>query len=217
MVVPGKALSAGDFYGVYTLDNACTCRLACWSAKRCVAVAAVPDTSANTVQCHLSEKGPINHTLTDTPDATYYFWEASVPNNFYGIMKDNYLYLVTNHQRTFTHGKELCAKIPGHRLATIKTARQFETVTAMLNANSMSWGSCWPVWVDLEKPGVLATPLQWGDGTLYGDGTVTQLATVVTERDYAAVYRLEDQNFDDKSDPDLYYILCQANPLGLDW
>ncbi|XP_042242225.1 uncharacterized protein LOC121879627 [Homarus americanus] len=126
-------------------------------------------------------------------------------------MKDNYLYLVTKHQRTFTQGKELCAKIPGHRLATIKTARQFETVTAMLKVNNSA------VWVDLVRPGAPGTPLEWGDGTLYMEGTVTQLATVATHRSVASPYYLQSSFFDDKSYTVIFNILCQANPLGLDW
>lgn len=49
-----------------------------------------------------------------------------MPAGTYGLREDRMLYLVVADKVTFTAAKELCRKIPGHRLAIMKTIKQYK-------------------------------------------------------------------------------------------
>ena len=60
-----------------------------------------------------------------------WFPTGSLPTGTYGLREDGMLYLVVAEKANFTAAKELCSKIPGHRLAITKIIKQYETLLSL--------------------------------------------------------------------------------------
>ncbi|XP_045133818.1 uncharacterized protein LOC123517609 [Portunus trituberculatus] len=210
---PGMTLSIQDAYITLRVKNRSTCRAACWSHIHCVAVAAVPD--GEIIQCRLADRGPTWTNVTAASRATYTYWERSLPTGTYDLREDKMLYLVVSDRANFTAAKELCKRIPGHRLAITKTINQYETLLRIANEKQIS------LWVDLRGEKTTAGDVVlWGDDTLYSDSGASRVAkmetspgTQVTKTRY---YRLKGNVLHGTTlAKELCHPLCQAHPMGL--
>ncbi|XP_042219576.1 uncharacterized protein LOC121864575 [Homarus americanus] len=215
MVAKGKTLTMDGSYSTLSLaaEKACSCRIACSSYKLCVAASTVPDIDdATKVNCHLSDKGPTDSILTDDPLATYYFWQASVPSQMYEVREDNLLYMMSQEASNFNTSKELCEKIPGHRLVMPKLAQQFLTVKAIYEEKGTQ------LWIDLHRKDTPMTPDHWGDGTPYNSTSTSEIAVTANDETVASSYRMSTGGvlFDRTYDVS-YHTLCQANIYGVEW
>ncbi|KAK8402872.1 hypothetical protein O3P69_000873 [Scylla paramamosain] len=209
----GMTLNIQDTYVTLRVKNKSTCRAACWSHTRCVAVAALAD--GETVQCRLADRGPTWTSVTTDSRATYTYWESSLPNGTYGLREDKMLYLVVADRTNFTAAKELCSRIPGHRLAITKTINQHETLLRIANEKQTS------LWVDLRAEKTTAGyKVLWGDDTLYSDSEASRMAKMFTspetQETVTRYYRLKGNVLHDTTlAMELCNPLCQANPMGL--
>ncbi|XP_069158028.1 uncharacterized protein [Procambarus clarkii] len=210
LVAKGLSLSQQDVFANFTLANSCECRTACWCHSQCIAAAAMerPD---GTVLCSLSAISPRTSIFLNITQSTYFFWEDSHVGLSYGLGSDNFLYFISYTTHVYSEGKDLCARVPGHRLAMLKTAAQFNAAEKLANGTK--------VLVDLSRPGIIGTPMVWGDGSPYTTaGSVSSVASIQDDQNNPVVYRLEPSRFNDVGLADATYrVLCQANPLGLDW
>ncbi|XP_042225112.1 uncharacterized protein LOC121868514 [Homarus americanus] len=215
ILAPGKMISEdNDIYDTVnvTPPSICSCRTACWSSRRCVSavVLETEDGANNTVQCHLSEKVPMDSTFTDNPNATYIFWQESVQSVMYEMLEDNLLYLVLPQASSLIAAKSDCEKIPGHRLALLKTDNHFQAVKKRMSGLDMT------LRIDLLK-------FQNGD-EVWGDGTPFSLSQIIEtgETSMVSLYFVpvilnSNLNFQIYNFQDALYPLCQANPFGQDW
>ncbi|KAG7170418.1 hypothetical protein Hamer_G023648 [Homarus americanus] len=240
MVAKGKTLTMDGSYSTLSLaaEKACSCRIACSSYKLCVAASTVPDIDdATKVNCHLSDKGPTDSILTDDPLATYYFWQASVPSQMYEVREDNLLYMMSQEASNFNTSKELCEKIPGHRLTlaggTQGALESRSCVYALVarcrrtldagGRSDMGHGaleivSCTQLWIDLHRKDTPMTPDHWGDGTPYNSTSTSEIAVTANDETVASSYRMSTGGvlFDRTYDVS-YHTLCQANIYGVEW
>ncbi|XP_050738108.1 uncharacterized protein LOC127009262 isoform X2 [Eriocheir sinensis] len=204
---PGMTIDSKDAYLTISAKDKCSCRAACRTHPRCVAAAIVPDGQA--WQCRLADEGPIFINVTEDPEATYVFWEKSLPENLYfGLGKDRMLYLVEKFRnKTFQEAKNFCRRIPGHRLAMTKTRNSFDALVDIIKETGHAW-----VWIDLRQQDETdKNSLVWGDNTTY---SVTNIMLIVLSRGCPFILTwwgiIRESCYDGR-----WIAACQADPLGL--
>ncbi|XP_069187581.1 uncharacterized protein [Procambarus clarkii] len=198
--------SSADTFMVVPTNSQCTCKRQCQAIMRCQAWSFVENSDGRR-ECRLADRGPNGYSTTYNTTATYYFRQDSV-NGTYSLEKDGLLYLRARVQRIFANAKAFCAAIPGHRLVIFKTLQQKDILLA-LPVNDKFWV------VDLQKNGTGAI---WGDGTQYGDTELGLNFPLVTDQSpNVSVYVRYNSRLDDFFNNYQVNVLCQANPLGLNW
>nr|XP_053648955.1 uncharacterized protein LOC128700043 isoform X2 [Cherax quadricarinatus] len=187
------------------------CRIACWSHRQCHAVAVDRAEVNEGVECRLSNKSPINSTLVNNTQATYYYWKAPLKGLVNQVMGDTFLYYIPEEPMNFTSAKELCKKIPGFRLFMPKLIVHYTIALQLFKKNG-------PIWVDLHRA-ENKTIKTWGDQTPYNDSQISSLSINFADgEDSAAVYRIDNEySFNDCDFTKKFLCVCHANPLGLDW
>ncbi|KAG7167294.1 hypothetical protein Hamer_G017206 [Homarus americanus] len=128
----------------------------------------------------------------------------------YEMLEDNLLYLVLPQASSLIAAKSDCEKIPGHRLALLKTDNHFQAVKKRMSGLDMT------LRIDLLK-------FQNGD-EVWGDGTPFSLSQIIEtgETSMVSLYFVpvilnSNLNFQIYNFQDALYPLCQANPFGQDW
>nr|XP_053654929.1 uncharacterized protein LOC128704023 [Cherax quadricarinatus] len=129
-IAAGTSLNTLDTYLTLNVTTKCQCRGVCWSDPHCSAAAATEVSTGNVV-CQLANKGPINSSLIADKLSTYYFWNVTEAGSSYVVGSDNFLYLIIRSSFNFSKAVELCASIPGHRMAILKTIAQYNAVVAL--------------------------------------------------------------------------------------
>lgn len=78
-----------------------------------------------------SERGSLslNHLKSQTFSFVLYTLTASVPHLFYGLKRaDGLLYVALKEKYEFPKAKEMCQRLPGHRLAITKFKKQYNSL-----------------------------------------------------------------------------------------
>ncbi|KAK3873954.1 hypothetical protein Pcinc_021067 [Petrolisthes cinctipes] len=207
LVAPGKMINSTQASLILNHTSRCECRAACWTAPWCVAVAAV--VVSGKVQCHLSEEGPLQQDLKDNADATYYYWKRAVPHLYYGVkMRDGLLYVILEEPVTFMEAREMCQKLPGHRLAITKFKQQYNILFNTANHYDEE------LWVDLHSMGK-DHPRIWGDKTPFDDTETRDVAETKDGFKEEKGYRMRGNELHDTDINKKYLPFCQASPSGV--
>ncbi|XP_064120386.1 uncharacterized protein LOC135225041 [Macrobrachium nipponense] len=188
--------------------NQCGCRTTCFAVGPSCQAWSFIEAGVNASECRIIDKGPETTNLTKMTNATYYFKESSVGGK-YTWAQDNLLYVELENQYYLAPGRAQCAKIPGHRMLI---SHSNDTYNFLIQYNSL-YGRAHNFWVDLVK--IADRLAQWGDGTnethqpyhVHMDNTATvEPYFVAWNHEY-----LHDVVDNSRS------VLCQANPLGVNW
>ncbi|XP_066982096.1 uncharacterized protein [Macrobrachium rosenbergii] len=186
--------------------NTCGCRSACFTyGDGCKAWASVSLENGIT-ECRIANEGPMTLVPYGNGSSTYFFKKSSVPGT-YTWEADNLLYVALNGSMSTQDAKNNCAKIPGHRLIIVKSKATYDHFLARAAGNGQ------PFWVmDLKKK--TSTELVWGDGTSPDPQIVYILLNSATELTFV----LYDNHIEDAAERQgPFRVLCQANPLGVQW
>ncbi|XP_064078985.1 uncharacterized protein LOC135196236 [Macrobrachium nipponense] len=138
-------------------------------------------------------------------NSSYFFKKSSVPGT-YNWEADNLLYVALTEPMTTNIARTNCLKIPGHRLIIVKSKETYDHFLARAVGNTK------PYWtMDLIKK-THPDDLVWGDGTV-PNRTIVTIDVSNSGEHFFALYsnHIEDV----KENP--YRVLCQANPLGVEW
>ncbi|XP_068240780.1 uncharacterized protein [Palaemon carinicauda] len=193
--------------------NSCDCQTSCFarSPKDCQAWSFVRTSRQgpqDVGECRLIDSGPETTDLLPDENALYYFRKSSVLGT-YSWQDDGLLYVTLNDTYYIDPAKERCNRIPGHRLIIVKSMKTFNFFANLWKYGDKSY------WLtDLRK-----TPsgrFEWGDGS---DSSVTQGLVNANGGELSNIFVSYAQRIDDASDSrdGPFWILCQANPLGIDW
>ncbi|KAG7154342.1 hypothetical protein Hamer_G017541 [Homarus americanus] len=184
----------------------------CWAHRKCKAVAVheLPD-AKDKYKCLLADHGPLTSELLPDSTAYYFFWIDGIPGKYYGIFLDNLLYVELNEMTSWERAKELCARIPGHRLAMYKTTTQHDIMMELyfknprkgmlINARKTADGKD-RVWGDKTKFSSLPkVKLMFIDAGMHRPGYTVFLSRIYGKEKSAGHDR----------------VVCQANPRGVEW
>ncbi|KAG7171713.1 hypothetical protein Hamer_G025412 [Homarus americanus] len=129
---------------------------------------------------------------------------------------DSLLYLESSRERTFKNAKDLCSRIPGHRLAIYKTHLQARIMVTHAGIVKSTSGNM--VTFDLTRSKDKGTPVVWGDGTPF---LQTEISSYLTLEDSSTGERfftyLPGENISNLRDSDKFIFMCQANPKAVEW
>ncbi|XP_066975147.1 uncharacterized protein [Macrobrachium rosenbergii] len=204
--VPNLTFPQEDATHIRSGFDDCKCRATCFTlGSKCQAWSFIEGEGIDS-ECRIIDKGPETTNLINMTDATYFFKESSVGGH-YTWAPDHLLYVELERLHNFQDAKEQCAKIPGHRMII---AHADDTLNFFIQYKSLYGYSIF--WADLIKIGYQKA--RWADGTI----VVPQLGRVdmsgTNENHFAAFDGL---GIHDVPDDSHYRVLCQANPLGVEW
>lgn len=189
----------------------CTCKSACFAvACKAWSVVKVSDGKA---ECRLANVGPTSVIPIKNTDATYFFREDSIEGTYSFQEGDDLLYVEMNNKMSFDNGNRTCGFIPGHRLIIIKTEVQYRYLQILWENHQTYW-----VVLNLKKivTGLSMEPV-WGDGTPYNQTELQEDYRVDGDGNNFDVYVIYYRKIDDYVRNYAYTIICQANPLGVEW
>ncbi|XP_069946985.1 uncharacterized protein [Cherax quadricarinatus] len=212
IIAKGLTLSDKDVYNTITMKSQSQCLSTCWSHIVCCAMAVV-ESEDGMIQCRLSLESPITSTLVNNTNATYYYWQDRVPGLSYELKADCFLYYISSTGLDFNSAKTLCQKLPGHRLLMPKLAAHYNTALEIFNETGNK-----QFWFDLQMA-VEKTAYLWGDQTPYlSTPTSSVVGKIVQDTPAPVAFRMQLYNvLNDISLTSVYYGVCHANPLGLEW
>ncbi|XP_064098197.1 uncharacterized protein LOC135209469 [Macrobrachium nipponense] len=189
----------------FGFDN-CKCRAVCFTlGSECKAWSFI-EGEGEASECRTINRGPETTNLINMTSATYFFRDSSV-GGFYTWAPDHLLYVELEYVYRFQDAKERCAKIPGHRLTIAHSNDTYDFFIHYKSRYDRTY-----FWANLKKTG--SREAQWGDGTNVthqpnfvdmSGGDVEQYFVGITGQ---YIYDIPD---------DGRAVLCQANPLGIEW
>ncbi|XP_068240781.1 uncharacterized protein [Palaemon carinicauda] len=189
--------------------NSCKCQMACFARRPTDCQAwSFFGVSGEIGECRLIDSGPETTDLLPDENAFYYFRKSSVLGT-YSWQDDGLLYATLNATYYADPARERCSRIPGHRLIIVKSMKTYEFFGSLSKVN--------------EKPPWLANLRKYSNGSiLWGDGsdsTVTQGSIISNANTFESLYISYSGKVDDVGDLNAgpFRVLCQANPLGIDW
>ncbi|XP_042890509.1 uncharacterized protein LOC122265327 [Penaeus japonicus] len=186
---------------VMNATSVCRCRSLCLAHVNCKGVSATP--VGDHFVCKLVGKTVDICMFADTAGATFIFWEDSVDHSIYELMPDGFLYLEPIAPAKHQEARAFCSRIPGHRLAILKTQAQREALYALHERTGRKYN------VDLI---VVGGVVQWGDGTVLSEDEQNSMGVDKTDKP-DLLYENDKFTATDKEES----FLCQANPTGYDW
>nr|XP_045601964.1 uncharacterized protein LOC123760365 [Procambarus clarkii] len=169
---PGMTFNSSDASNTFNVSYPCECKALCLINQTCLAWTA--EMRAEAWSCLHATKGPLlTPSLTNNSAAVYGFTEDTLTGVINVVQKEDQLhYFVPNMRVTTTQaGRGNCSKIPGFRLAMLKTEQQ-QSIGKALAAQAGS-----ALRMDIV---VIANKTYWGDGTPYSGQVIGVALTNMT-------------------------------------
>ncbi|KAG7177489.1 uncharacterized protein LOC121864113 [Homarus americanus] len=210
----GYSMNDTAEYRVVAANSTCECRRKCQVVPRCSSVTVLP-LEGGMVECRVSNKpGPLSDTsdrpkLYRTPGAFHFLSAATT--NWVAVEADGYKYRVAGNLKSWASPPSWCVNI----MAAWRTPHMPLVLLNVIPAN-------YHVYIDLSR--VANGPVTWkarGDAVLYEDTGLdpallqdlpaTQPSKFYAVHDGSQVTLMGDTGTTPRR------ILCQDNPLNLQW
>ncbi|XP_064091290.1 uncharacterized protein LOC135204981 isoform X2 [Macrobrachium nipponense] len=210
-IATGKALNDSGVDWRLEVEKQCMCRILCLTNASCMAVSS--EAKGNRYLCKFATRGPMNTTVdtVSNNETTYIYRLASLVGKNWGVQKDKLYYFEMPTWMTFPDGMASCRRIPGFRPPIIRIKEVLSAIQDSRRAHYM----------DLhKKPGGI---LEWGDSTRFTNSENISMmfyeafTSASTGPFLRPVFYYWRGTLYDQILGNLERIVCQANPLGVDW